>query len=185
MQTRTRQRSERFCKPNDAPRAKPRLCVKTMLCDVRLLPPLNVEQSFNVTEKWFPNGHERIDITFIVIGPTDSGQHLRLQRLTVGDNREPVVWKVVDVSVVLRFESAQHLGEVSNSGVSEWHFEHGFNAPRGAAIRCVDNCVAALSVKFPRNKMLCEPIEMFGNEFHLSRPTEGFYDTASRRSQQT
>ena len=32
-QTRTRQRSERICKPNDAPKTKPRLCVKTMLCD--------------------------------------------------------------------------------------------------------------------------------------------------------
>ena len=32
-QTKTRQRSERICKPNDAPRTKPRPCVKTMLCD--------------------------------------------------------------------------------------------------------------------------------------------------------
>ena len=32
-QTRTRQRSERICKLNDAPRTKPRLCVKTMLGD--------------------------------------------------------------------------------------------------------------------------------------------------------
>ena len=32
-QTRTRQRSERSCKPNDAPRTKPRPCVKTMLGD--------------------------------------------------------------------------------------------------------------------------------------------------------
>ena len=31
-QTRTRQRSERICKPNDAPTTKPRPCVKTMLC---------------------------------------------------------------------------------------------------------------------------------------------------------
>ena len=33
LRTRTRQRSERHCKPNDAPRMKPRLCVNTMLCD--------------------------------------------------------------------------------------------------------------------------------------------------------
>ena len=32
-QTKTRQRSERIRKPNDAPRAKPRPCVNTMLCD--------------------------------------------------------------------------------------------------------------------------------------------------------
>ena len=31
-QTKTRLRSERICKSNDAPRAKPRPCVKTMLC---------------------------------------------------------------------------------------------------------------------------------------------------------
>ena len=30
-QTNTRQRSERFCKPNDVPTTKPRICVKTML----------------------------------------------------------------------------------------------------------------------------------------------------------
>jgi len=30
-QTKTRQRSERICEPNDAPRTKPRPCVKTML----------------------------------------------------------------------------------------------------------------------------------------------------------
>ena len=30
-QTGTRQRSERICNPKDAPRTKPRLCVKTML----------------------------------------------------------------------------------------------------------------------------------------------------------
>ena len=33
LQTRTRQRSERRFKPNDAPKTKPRPCVKTMLCD--------------------------------------------------------------------------------------------------------------------------------------------------------
>ena len=33
-QTKTRQRSKRRGKPNDAPKAKPRPCVKTMLCDV-------------------------------------------------------------------------------------------------------------------------------------------------------
>ena len=33
LQTRMHQRSERTCKPNDAPRTKPRPCVKTMLCD--------------------------------------------------------------------------------------------------------------------------------------------------------
>ena len=32
-QTSTRQRSERICNPNDAPRTKPRPCVKTMLGD--------------------------------------------------------------------------------------------------------------------------------------------------------
>ena len=32
-QTKTRQRSERICKPNDAPKTKPRPCVKTMLHD--------------------------------------------------------------------------------------------------------------------------------------------------------
>ena len=32
-QTRTRQRSERICKPNDAPKTKPRPCVKPMLAD--------------------------------------------------------------------------------------------------------------------------------------------------------
>ena len=32
-QTRTRQRSERICKPNDAPKTKQRPCVKTMLGD--------------------------------------------------------------------------------------------------------------------------------------------------------
>ena len=31
-QTKTRKRSERACKPNDAPKTKPRPCVKTMLC---------------------------------------------------------------------------------------------------------------------------------------------------------
>ena len=34
-QTKTRQRSERICKPNDASTTKPRPCVKTMLCDLR------------------------------------------------------------------------------------------------------------------------------------------------------
>ena len=33
LPTNARQRSERICKPNDAPRTKPRPCVKTMLCD--------------------------------------------------------------------------------------------------------------------------------------------------------
>jgi hypothetical protein len=33
LQTRTRQRSERIRKPNDAPKTKPRPCVKTMLHD--------------------------------------------------------------------------------------------------------------------------------------------------------
>ena len=31
LQTRTRQRSGRICKPNDLPKTKPRPCVKTML----------------------------------------------------------------------------------------------------------------------------------------------------------
>ena len=35
-QTKTRHRSGRCSKPNDAPRAKPRPCVKTMLCDATL-----------------------------------------------------------------------------------------------------------------------------------------------------
>ena len=35
-QTSTRQRSERICKPNDAPKTKPRPCVKTMLHDAEL-----------------------------------------------------------------------------------------------------------------------------------------------------
>ena len=36
LQTRSRQRSERICKPNDVPRTKPRPCVKTMLRDRQL-----------------------------------------------------------------------------------------------------------------------------------------------------
>ena len=41
-QTSTRQRSERICKPNDAPRTKPRSCVKTMLCGVRNLSLIHI-----------------------------------------------------------------------------------------------------------------------------------------------
>ena len=42
LPTNARQRSERICKPNDAPRAKPRPCVKTMLADTALRLILNL-----------------------------------------------------------------------------------------------------------------------------------------------
>ena len=50
-QTKTRQRSERISKPNDAPKTKPRPCVKTMLCD---RPPQEVASFFGVIEVGLP-----------------------------------------------------------------------------------------------------------------------------------
>ena len=44
-QTKTRQRSERTCKPNDAPKTKPRPCVKTMLHD-----PVKRQHVFNANQ---------------------------------------------------------------------------------------------------------------------------------------
>ena len=59
-QTKTRQRSERICKPNNAPRTKPRPCVKTMLVDIEL--PDRVADEGSAHEAWekAPTHHKSI-----------------------------------------------------------------------------------------------------------------------------